>query len=47
MVWSDRSLFRGPPRKEHQQAMDLMRRKVQAQYAAIKLRRKQNGDFHL
>jgi hypothetical protein len=32
---------------EHQQAMDLMRRKVQAQYAAIKLRRKQSGDFHL
>ena len=29
------------------QAMELMRRKVQAQYAAIKARRKQAGDFHL
>ena len=29
------------------QAMDLMRRKVQAQYAAIKAKRKQAGDFHL
>ena len=29
------------------QAMDRMRRKVQAQYAAIKAKRKQNGDFHL
>lgn len=28
-------------------AMELMRRKVQAQYAAIKSRRRQNGDFHL
>jgi len=29
------------------QAMDRMRRKVQAQYAEIKAKRKQNGDFHL
>lgn len=29
------------------QAMDLMRRKVQAQYAAIKAKRKQAGEFHL
>ena len=28
-------------------AMDTMRRKIQAQYAAIKLSRRQNGDFHL
>ena len=28
-------------------AMDLMRRKIQAQYAAIKRSRRQHGDFHL
>lgn len=27
--------------------MELMRRKIQAQYAAIKLQRRQRGDFHL
>lgn len=32
---------------EQQEEMEVMRRKVQAQYAAIKARRKQNGDFHL
>lgn len=30
-----------------QESMELLRRKVQAQYAAIKARRKENGDFHL
>jgi hypothetical protein len=33
--------------KSEQLAMDLMRRKVQAQYATIKARRRVNGDFHL
>lgn len=28
-------------------AMELMRRKIQAQYAAIKLKRRRDGDFHL
>ncbi len=28
-------------------AMELIRRKVQAQYAEVKARRRQNGDFHL
>mmetsp|Transcript_79496 Transcript_79496/g.119508 ORF Transcript_79496/g.119508 Transcript_79496/m.119508 type:complete len:318 (+) Transcript_79496:112-1065(+) len=28
-------------------AMELLRRKIQAQYSAIKLQRRKNGDFHL
>jgi hypothetical protein len=32
---------------EQQQAMELIRRKVQAQYADIKARRRNDGDFHL
>jgi hypothetical protein len=32
---------------EEQDAMEMMRRRVQAQYAAIKLKRRQDGDFHL
>lgn len=28
-------------------SMDMMRRRIQAQYAAIKLRRRRDGDFHL
>lgn len=32
---------------ERQREMDLLRRKVRAQYTAIKLQRKQTGEFHL
>lgn len=44
---STTSLMNQAEMDAEQQAMELMRRKVQAQYAVIKTRRKLEGDFHL